>query len=190
MHDGDKRPRGGTTRLQFFFIVMGCSFAYFIVPSYLFPSISALSFVCWIWKDSITAQQIGSGLHGLGLGSFGFDWATASSFTGSPMAYPAFSIFNILFGFFVIVYVMTPLYYWTNAYEAKRFPIFSSHVFDSQGKSYNITRVLDQKSFQLDLGAYENYSKIYLSVFFAFTYGLSFATLASTVSHVFLFNGK
>lgn len=105
MHDGDERPRGGTTKLQFFLIVLACSFAYFIIPGYLFPSISALSTVCWIWKDSITAQQIGSGLYGLGLGSFGFDWTTAVAFTGSSMSYPAFSIFNTLFGFFVTLYV-------------------------------------------------------------------------------------
>ncbi|KAK7840336.1 oligopeptide transporter 1 [Quercus suber] len=35
-----------------------------------------------------------------------------------------------------------------------------------------------------------SYSKLYLSVFFAFTYGLSFATLTATLTHVALFNGK
>lgn len=79
---------------------------------------------------------------------------------------------------------------WTNTFEAKRFPIFSSHAFDSQGNGFDITRVLDPKNLQLDLDAYENYSKIYLSVFFAFTYGLSFATLSATICHVFLFHGK
>ncbi|KAM1341228.1 hypothetical protein ACFX2F_005710 [Malus domestica] len=56
--------------MQFFLIVFISSFAYYyIVPSFFFPSLTALSFVCWIWKDSITAQQIGSGLRGLRIGS-------------------------------------------------------------------------------------------------------------------------
>ncbi|XP_068636592.1 oligopeptide transporter 1-like isoform X1 [Aristolochia californica] len=190
LHDADKRPRGGLTRLQFFLIVLVCSFSYYLVPSYLFPSISALSFVCWIWKNSITAQQIGSGIYGLGVGSIGFDWSTIAGFTGSPLATPAFAIFNIMVGFCLIVYVLTPIAYWTNSYEAKKFPIFSSHVFDSHGNPYNISRVMDDKSFQLDLHGYNNYSKIYLSIFFVFSYGLSFATLSATISHVALFHGK
>lgn len=64
LHEVEIRRKGGLTRLQFFLIVLISSFAYYIIPNYLFPSITALSFVCWIWKDSVTAQQIGSGLHG------------------------------------------------------------------------------------------------------------------------------
>ncbi|KAH0997824.1 hypothetical protein GBA52_021688 [Prunus armeniaca] len=37
---------------------------------------------------------------------------------------------------------------------------------------------------------YNGYSKLYLSTFFAFTYGLSFATLTATISHVALFHGR
>ena len=63
-----KREKGERTRLQFFAIVFVASFAYYILPGHFFPSLSALSFVCWIWKRSITAQQIGAGLYGLGIG--------------------------------------------------------------------------------------------------------------------------
>lgn len=112
-------------------MVFVSSFAYYLIPSYLFPSIASLSFICWIWKDSITAQQIGSGLHGLGLGSFAFDWSTVAGFLGSPLAYPAFSIVNTLAGFFIFTYIVIPIAYWTNSFEAKRFPLFSSKTFDS-----------------------------------------------------------
>ncbi|GMP52113.1 hypothetical protein CsSME_00018060 [Camellia sinensis var. sinensis] len=91
-------------------------------------------------------------------------------------------------GFFLTVYVMIPVAYWSNAYEAKRFP--SAKTFDFTGHTYNITRVLNQETFDLHEAAYNGYSKLYLSVFFAFTYGLSFATLAAAISHVGLFHGK
>jgi hypothetical protein len=68
LHEKEKRKKGERTRLQFFAIVFVASFAYYILPGHFFPSLSALSFVCWIWKRSVTAQQIGAGLNGLGIG--------------------------------------------------------------------------------------------------------------------------
>ncbi|KAJ4725318.1 putative Oligopeptide transporter [Melia azedarach] len=190
LHENETRSRGGLTRLQFFLLVFISSFGYYIVPGFLFPSLSALSFVCWIWKDSITAQKLGSGLQGLGIGSFGLDWATVAGFLGSPLASPFFAIVNILVGYFLFLYVLIPIAYWSNAYEAKRFPLFSSHTFDSAGQTYNITRVLNGKSFDLNKVGYDEYGKLYLSVLFAFVYGLSFATLMASISHVALFEGK
>lgn len=190
LHEKEKRTKGGHTRLQFFLLVFICSFAYYIVPGYFFPSISVISVVCLIWKDSITAQQLGSGLKGLGLGSFGIDWSTIAGFLGSPLATPGFAIINILVGFVFFLYIIIPILYWSNVYDARKFPLISSHTFDSMGKTYNISRVLDEKTFTLDQEGYNNYSKLYLSILFALNYGLSFATLTATVSHVVLFHGK
>ncbi|KAL0353333.1 UNVERIFIED_CONTAM: Oligopeptide transporter 5 [Sesamum angustifolium] len=190
LHDVEIRRKGGLTRLQFFIIVLVSSFSYYIIPNYLFPSITALSFVCWIWKDSVTAQQIGSGLQGLGIGSFAFDWATVAGFLGSPLATPGFAIINVLVGFILIVYIVLPIAYWSNMYNAKRFPIISSHVFDANGTKYNLSLVLNDKTFDFNRAGYDSYSKVNLSVFFVLSYGTSFATLAATVSHVALFHGR
>ncbi|KAL6313898.1 hypothetical protein AAG906_010317 [Vitis piasezkii] len=105
LHEKEK-SKGGVTRLQFFVIVFISSFAYYLVPSYLFPTISAISIVCLIWKNSITAQQIGSGLSGMGLGSFGIDWSTVASFLGSPLATPGFAIINILAGCYLTCWAL------------------------------------------------------------------------------------
>ncbi|KAK8602744.1 hypothetical protein V6N13_084947 [Hibiscus sabdariffa] len=190
LHEKEKRPKGGHTRLQFFIMVFVSSFAYYIVPGYLFQSISTFSFVCLIWKDSIPIQQIGSALNGFGIGSFGLDWATVAAFLGSPLATPLFAICNIMFGFFLFLYVLTPIAYWTNTYDARKFPLISSHTFDSNGHIYNISRILNKKTFDINLTEYNKYSKLNVSVTFAFLYGLSFATLSATISHVFLFEGK
>ncbi|CAB4281857.1 unnamed protein product [Prunus armeniaca] len=190
LHEKEKRPRGGRTKMQFFIIIFISSFAYYIIPSFFFPSITALSLVCWIWKDSITAQQIGSGLKGLGIGSFAIDWSTVASFLGSPLAYPDVAVINMLIGFTVIFYIVTPIIYWTNTYDAKRFPLFSSHTFDYDGQTYNVSRVLDEKTFDMNLKEYSGYSKLYLSAYFAYGYGWGFATLTATISHVALFYGR
>ncbi|KAI3466402.1 hypothetical protein Pfo_023065 [Paulownia fortunei] len=189
LHEKDVRPKGGLSRLQFFLVVFVSSFAYYIVPAYFAPSISSISVLCLIWKDSILPQQLGSGLHGMGIGSFALDWATVS-FVGSPISTPGFSIINSLIGFFLVMYVMTPLTYFNNVYDAKKFPIFASQTFDHNGQPYNISRVLNSNTFNLDLTGYQGYSKLYLSAFYAFTYGLGFATVAATITHVGLYHGK
>ncbi|KAH9318510.1 hypothetical protein KI387_020279, partial [Taxus chinensis] len=189
LHVKERRPKRGLSRLQFFVMALICSFSYYIIPNFLFPSVSAMSIACWIWKDSVTAQQIGSGLKGLGIGSFALDWAAVSSFLGSPLASPWFAIANTIVGFITIVYVVTPISYWTNIYNAKNFPLISSHVFTANGQPYNTTKVL-ASDFTFDRAGYNDYSQVNLSTFFAITYGLNFATLAATFSHVFLFYGK
>ncbi|XP_047957244.1 oligopeptide transporter 5-like [Salvia hispanica] len=190
LHEVEVRRKGGLTRLQFFTVVSVSSFCYYIIPNFLFPSITALSFICWIWKDSVTAHQIGGGIRGLGLGSIAFDWSTIAAFAGSPLAAPGFAIINLLVGFILIVYVMLPIAYWNNMYNAKRFPIVSAHVFDATGATYNTSTILTGKTFEFDRAGYDSYSKVNLSIFFVLIYGLNFAALASTVSHVTLFHGR
>ncbi|XP_019415635.1 PREDICTED: oligopeptide transporter 1-like [Lupinus angustifolius] len=189
-HEKERRPIGGHTRLQFFFLVFIASFAYYIIPGYFFQGLSAISIVCLIWKKSITAQQIGSGMYGLGIGSFSLDWNAVSGFLGSPLAVPGFAIINTLVGFVVILYIVIPIFYWNNIYDAKKFPFISSRTFDSTGARYNVTRILNNKNFDIDMNSYNNYSKLHLSVIFALNYGLSFANLTATLSHVALFHGK
>lgn len=54
---------------------------------------------------------------------------------------------------------------------------------------YNQTAIIDNTG-SLNITAYENYSPVYLSVTFAFSYLYSFILITSTISHVFLFYGK
>ncbi|CAD5176838.1 unnamed protein product [Musa acuminata subsp. malaccensis] len=190
LHEPEKRAKGKLSRCQFFVVVIVATFTYSIVPVYLFPSITALSFVCWIWKDSITAQQIGSGFNGLGIGSFALDWITMSSYMDSPLAVPAFVVVNMMAGFILILYVLIPLSYWNNAYDAKRFPIFSSSIFDIDGQFYNVSRVLDDKSLTFNEEAYNNYSKLYFSASLMYSYGFTLASFTSSISHVALFYGR
>ncbi|KAG6556602.1 hypothetical protein Mapa_001543 [Marchantia paleacea] len=189
LHETDNRPKGGLTRGQFFVIVLGCSFCWYVMPGYLFPMLSSLSWVCWAWPTSVQAHQLGSGMHGLGLGAIALDWSTIASFLGSPLATPFFAIANIFAGFCVITYVITPICYYLDVYNAKTFPIFSAHLFDASGHPYDINRVINSQ-FSLDVEAYNNYSKLHISTFFVFTYGVGFAALTATISHVFLFHGK
>ncbi|KAJ6388456.1 hypothetical protein OIU77_026931 [Salix suchowensis] len=154
LHEKEERSKGGVTRTQFFLIAFTCSFAYYVFPGYLFEMLTSLSWICWIFPKSILAQQLGSGLYGLGIGAFGLDWSTISSYLGSPLASPWFATANV-----------------------------------AAGQEYNITAIIDS-NFHLDLAAYDREGPLYLSTFFAVTYGVGFAALTATIMHVALFHGR
>ncbi|MCL7025099.1 hypothetical protein MKW94_015260, partial [Papaver nudicaule] len=186
LHEVEVRPKGKLTRLQFFMIVTSLSFGYYIIPGYFFPSITSLSFVCLIFKNSVTAQQIGSGLHGLGIGSFSLDWSTITGYLGNPLVIPMFSVINTMVGFVLITYIVAPIGYWTNSYSAKRFPFFSGDIFDVNGQTYDVSRILS-KNLTLNEQAYDNYSAIYLSIFMVYSIGLELSAETATLSHFILF---
>lgn len=187
LHDKETR---GMTRGKFFLIALICSFTWYTVPGYLFPTLTAVSWVCWVFPKSITMQQIGSGMNGLGIGAFTLDWSAVASFLSSPLGTPFFAIANVFVGFVLLCYVMMPISYWAlNLYSASTFPLYSNDLFTGSGQLYNISAIVNDK-FEIDMDAYDQQGKIHLSLFFAVSYGLGFATIASTLSHVVVFYGK
>ncbi|EOY15529.1 Oligopeptide transporter 2 [Theobroma cacao] len=187
MHEKDSKRM---SRGKFFLIALICSFSWYVFPGYLFPTLSAISWVCWAFPKSVTAQQIGSGMDGIGIGSFAIDWSVIASFLGSPLVTPFFAIVNIFVGYALFMYIILPIAYWgVNVYNAKNFPIFSSHLFNHKGEPYNVSGIVNDK-FEIELPAYEQQGRVNLSVFFSLTYGIGFAAIIATLSHVAVFNGK
>ncbi|KAJ6896110.1 oligopeptide transporter 4 [Populus alba x Populus x berolinensis] len=188
LHEKDDDHR--MTRAKFFVIALAGSFVWYLFPGYLFTTLTSISWVCWVFPKSVTAQQLGSGMRGLGLGAITLDWSVVASFLFSPLISPFFAIANVLVGYVFIIYVAMPLAYWgLDLYGASKFPIFSSHLFTAEGHKYNITAIVNNK-FQLDIPNYEQQGRIHLSMFFALTYGFGFATIAATLTHVAFFYGR
>ncbi|KAL2245032.1 UNVERIFIED_CONTAM: Oligopeptide transporter 3 [Sesamum indicum] len=189
LHEKETKAQG-MTRMKFFLIFMAASFAYYLFPGYLFPILTFFSWVCWAWPHSITAQQIGSGYHGLGVGAFTLDWAGISAYHGSPLVTPFSSILNVMIGFIMFIYIIVPICYWKfNTFDAHKFPIFSNQLFTSSGHKYDTTKILTPQ-YELNIPAYEKYSKLYLSPLFALSIGSGFARFTATLTHVALFHGS
>ncbi|XP_058217158.1 oligopeptide transporter 4-like isoform X1 [Rhododendron vialii] len=187
LHERDEKRM---SRTKFFVVALICSFSWYAFPGYLFPTLTSISWVCWAFPKSVTAQQIGSGMKGLGVGAITLDWSAVSSFLFSPLISPFFSIVNVFIGYVLILYIAIPVSYWgLGLYGARKFPIFSSHLFTGQGQQYNISAIVNEK-FEIDLVEYGKQGPIHLSMFFALTYGFGFATIAATLSHVSLFYGR
>ncbi|XP_031119710.1 oligopeptide transporter 4-like [Ipomoea triloba] len=179
------------SRAKFFVIVLACSFCWYLFPGYLFQTLQSISWVCWAFPKSVTAQQIGSGMNGLGIGAFTLDWATIASFLSSPLITPFFAIANIFVGYVSVMYVVIPICYWGfNVFDAKNFPMYSSRLFTAQGQEYNISAIVNDQ-FELDKAQYAKQGRVHLSIMFSvLSYGLGFAKIASTISHVALFHGR
>lgn len=188
--EGNDEKKRGISRMKFFLIALVCSFSWEIFPGYLFQTLQSIAWVCWAFPHSVTAQQIGSGLEGLGIGALTLDWATVASYLLSPLISPFFAVVNVFVGFVLVAYIIVPISYWgLNLYNAKTFPIFSVDLFTAQGQLYNISLIVNDK-FDLDTLQYGQQGRIHLSIFFALAYGLGFAAIASTISHVALFYGR
>ncbi|KAL8143570.1 hypothetical protein V2J09_016602 [Rumex salicifolius] len=189
LHEKEKRGRGAISRTQFFIFVLVSSAAYCIIPSYLATIVTSVSWLCWISPKSVLVNQVGSGVSGLGVGSFGADWATITSYLGTPLASPWFATANIAVGYALFMYVIVPFCYWSDIFGAKTYPIYSNSLFMSNGTRFDINSIINSK-FQLDKPAYARTGPINLSTMFTMTYGVGFATLSATVVHVALFNGR
>lgn len=176
--------------MQFFLIAMGLSFLYYALPGYLLTILTFFSWICWAWPHNITAQQVGSGYHGLGIGAFTLDWAGISAYHGSPLVAPWSSIVNVGVGFIMFIYIILPICYWKfNTFDARKFPIFSNQLFTTTGQKYDTTKILT-KDYDLDIDAYNKYGKLYLSPLFALSIGSGFARFTATLTHVALFYGR
>ncbi|KAK6945862.1 LOW QUALITY PROTEIN: Oligopeptide transporter, OPT superfamily [Dillenia turbinata] len=134
---------------------------------YLFPTLTSISWICWAFPKSITAQQIGSGMNGLELGAVTLGWTAVASFLSSPLTCPFYVIVNVFLGYTMVIYIL----------------------FRDQGQTYNISAIVNEK-FEIDLMQYDKQGRIHLSTFFALSNDFGFATVASVLTHVAFFHGR
>ncbi|KAG0320947.1 hypothetical protein BGZ99_004230 [Dissophora globulifera] len=186
--DGQESTSWSISRNKFFFVVSAISFTYFWFPGYIFPLLTSISWLCWINKDSLLLAQLGSGLKGIGYLSFTLDWSSMSAWLPSPLAIPWWAQANMLAGFLFFVWFLVPIVYYTNGYDAKVFPIYNTKTYDNVGQPYNLSRVLVNNA--LDEEAYDAYSPVRITAFFAIMYGQGLCALGAIVSHAILYYGK
>ncbi|KAF9370969.1 hypothetical protein CPB97_002333 [Podila verticillata] len=185
LHKDEDLLPGQWTRFRFFCVATFAMFVYAWIPGFLFPVIASISWICWIKPDNLVLSQI-TGAGGLGFGAISLDWNTIVGYLGSPLVIPWWAQVNIGIGFFLIAWVMVPIAYYTNLWEAKKFPILTPTLFRDNGHVYNTSMILSGNV--LDDGKYKAYGDLRISTFFALTYGVGFAGLASMVTHTWLYH--
>jgi OPT family small oligopeptide transporter len=161
---------------------------WYFFPGYLFQALSYFTWVCWIAPDNVVVNQLFGYQSGLGMSLITFDWAQIT-YTISPLASPWWAEANVIAGFIMFFWIIAPIIYYTNTWYAKYMPMQSRTSFDNTGASYDVSKILTSDN-QLNITAYEEYSPLFLSTTFAISYGLSFASITSTIMHAFLFFRK
>ncbi|KAF4573388.1 hypothetical protein EYR40_003531 [Pleurotus pulmonarius] len=164
--------RGGLSRERFFFYCFIASACWYIVPGYLFQALSVFTWARLIGNsDEFCAKTI---IYvGLLDSAKQCRWAEA----------------NVAAGFVVFFWILTPVLYYKNVWEAHYLPISSRGSYDNTGKTYNVTRIINEDA-SLNVTEYIQYSPIFLSTTFAVSYGLSFASITATITHALLYYRK
>lgn len=95
---------------------------------------------------------------------------------------------NVFVGFVVLVWIITPIAYYTNLWNSKAMPIVSNQVFTTEGYLYNVSAVLDS-NLRLNETAYALYGQPRIAVIFAFNYAIGFAAVTCILVHTCLNEG-
>ncbi|KAH9167234.1 small oligopeptide transporter [Lactarius sanguifluus] len=180
--------RGGISRERFFFYVFIGYFFYNFLPSYLFTALSYFSWVCWIVPNNAKVNQMFGVTHGMAMGLFTFDWGQIA-YNGSPLPVPWWAAANIGITVVFFYWFLVPILYFTNVWYTGFMPLVSSHSFDNRGKTYNVSRIINEDA-SFNLESYQAYSPLFISASFAVSYGLSFASITATLTHIFLYYRK
>lgn len=164
-------------------------FVYYWLPGYFFTVLTFFSWACWINPNNVVLSQLTGGYSGLGMLAVSFDWETIVSYLQSPLVVPWWAIANISVGFVIVAWIITPALYYSNVWDAKKFPIVTPSLFTADGQPWDNSKVLTPQN-TLDEAAYEAYGPMRMATFFAFTYGIGFAGITSVLTHTALFHGK
>ncbi|KAG0335424.1 hypothetical protein BG005_004588, partial [Podila minutissima] len=186
LHEDENLQAGQWSRFKFFLVATFSMFLYQWIPGFIFPVLSSIAWICWIKPDNLVLSQL-TGAGGLGFGAISLDWNNIVSFLGSPLIIPWWAQVNIGIGFFLIAWVMVPIAYYTNLWEAKKFPILTPALFRDSGDAYAPLSILTEDKL-LDETKYAAYGPLRISTFFALTYGIGFAGLSSMITHTWLYH--
>lgn len=177
------------TRLKLFLIVvLGC-FAWSWLTNFFAPFLSEFSFLTWIAPNNVIVNQLFGSRTGLGMLPITFNWNQVAGYAGSPLIPPFFAVGNIFASIVVVFWILTPIIHYSNVWYGKYLPISSVNTYDRFQQVYNVSRILT-KTNVFDIEGYQNYSPLFLPTTFAVSYGMSFASISSTIVHTCLFHGK
>ncbi|KAF9196655.1 hypothetical protein BGZ50_008600 [Haplosporangium sp. Z 11] len=175
------------TRMQLFWCAFFAVFLYQWLPRMFMPVLSSMALLCWIKPSNNVLRKLGSGLTGLGIGCISLDWSIISGV--GPLYTPWWAQANFFVGLIVMLWVVTPIVYFTNYWSAMSYPIVSSNLYDNTTQLYDISRIVNV-DLTFNITMYEEYSPVIMTPYFAITYGTSFMAVVATFVHVVLYYGS
>ncbi|KAI9932417.1 hypothetical protein MW887_008658 [Aspergillus wentii] len=177
------------SRYRFFMYCFVGMFFYYWFPGYIFQALSYFNWINWISPENVTLAVICGGINGMGLNPWPtFDWNIVYAIF-DPIIFPFYSLLNNVSGMFIAVFVVMVPMYWKNVWNYAYLPINSNDVYDNQGRTYEVTRVLNSQA-ELDVDAYNKYSPPYLTAGYSVVFMASFGLYLAAIVHVALYNRR
>lgn len=188
---------------------------YQFLPALFMPALSSIAVLCLVNNSSKAFRVLSSGYKGFGLPNISFDWTVISS--SGPLYQPWWAALNYYTGIAVAMYVVMPVIYFKNVWNASEFPSpIDAGLYENKtyGK-FDIASLL-KPDHTLDWELFNTKKPVLLTPWcecraggpavyrptdaasfswsscsaVAISYGIAFATLTSMVSHVFLWHRK
>ncbi|KAF9415890.1 hypothetical protein BGZ94_010378 [Podila epigama] len=175
------------TRMQLFWYAFLAIFVYQWLPRMFMPVLTSMALLCWIKPSNNVLRKLGSGHTGLGIGCISLDWSIISGV--GPLYTPWWAQCNFFIGLIVMLWIITPIVYFTNFWSAMSYPIVSSNLYDNQAELYDISKIVNS-DLSFNLTMYEAYSPVIMTPYFAITYGTSFMAVVASFVHVALYYGS
>ncbi|OAQ26205.1 OPT superfamily oligopeptide transporter [Linnemannia elongata AG-77] len=175
------------TRMQLFWYAFFAVFIYQWLPRMFMPVLTSMALLCWINPSNNVLRKLGSGYMGLGMGCISLDWSIISGV--GPLFTPWWAQCNFFVGLILMLWIITPVVYFSNYWSAMSYPIVSSNLFDNSSELYDVSQIVN-KDLSFNITMYESYSPIIMTPYFAITYGTSFMAVIATLVHVSLYYGS
>ncbi|RUS20241.1 hypothetical protein BC937DRAFT_95615 [Endogone sp. FLAS-F59071] len=177
----------GPSRMRFFMIVFVATFLYELFPLFLMPVLSSLAVLCLIGgPNNFYTNNLGSAFKGSGILNIGLDWNVAGA-TG-PLYTPWWAQVNLYIGAIIMIWIIGPLIYFNNFWNAQKYPIMTTLLYDNTSHVYNHSRILTSGFFNSTL--YASYSPVIMTPHNAMMFAISFVSLTAAVTHVTLYYGR
>ncbi|KAG0271009.1 hypothetical protein BGZ95_001260 [Linnemannia exigua] len=174
------------TRMQLFWYAFFAVFLYQWLPRMFMPVLTSMALLCWINPSNNVLRKLGSGYMGLGMGCISLDWSIISGV--GPLFTPWWAQCNFFVGLILMLWIITPIVYFTDYWSAMSYPIVSSNLFDNTSQLYDVSKIVNT-DLSFNITMYESYSPIIMTPYFAITYGTSFMAVIATFVHVALYYG-
>ncbi|KAI8801478.1 OPT oligopeptide transporter protein-domain-containing protein [Cladochytrium replicatum] len=179
-------------RYRFFKRAFFAIFVYTLIPGWIAPTLTSVAVLCLAFggtsgKLDPFIAQLGSGYFGGGILSFTLDWNYIA--TLGPLFTPLWSQLNVIGAMIVYTWMIAPLMYVSGMWDAKKYPIFSTKGFMTNGTRYNVSLILNTTDLVFSQELYDKYSPFRMSPYWAMAYGINFAALTATLVHVGLYHG-
>mgnify|MGYP003366237519 FL=1 len=148
------------SRFALFCYVFTGSFVAYWIYDLILPFLAYLgAFPSWIKPTSAVLGQVFGIKGGLSMIPITFSWPEIGNIS-NPLLTPVWSLVNVYSSFVFWGLIMIPALYYSNHWQTAHMPMLSNTIFNTNGTSYTVSKVINTANYTLSMEKYEKYSKV------------------------------